>query len=313
MFEAAGKPSEVLALRQVRVPSPSAGEVLIKVDARPIQPADIMFIGGSYRIKPQWPQVAGLEASGIVAAVGAGVSIEVGTRVSFRYPGSWAEFAAVPVERLHIVPAGIAAESAAQFSLNPITAWGLLDEVRANKGDWIAINAATSGIAQLVRDLARLRGVSVISIVRPGRRLEGDGPILPSDTQSLADKVLDLTGGVPLAGLLDSIGGAAIMSMLPAMRQGATIVSFGVLERGAANMANSDIIYRNLTWKGFGIDYWLANSRDRHAAMVDELWRAIASGAITLPVRTRYALDEFQEAIADAAAGDRPGKVLIVD
>jgi NADPH:quinone reductase-like Zn-dependent oxidoreductase len=313
VFEAAGKPADVLALRHVVVPRPSSAEALIRVDARPIQSADIMFIGGRYRIKPQCPQVAGLEGSGTVVSVGAGVSIRFGTRVSFHHPGSWAEFAVVPVERLSIVPEGIPVGTAAQFSLSPITAWALLDELRACKGDWIAINAATSSISQLVRSLARRRGVSVVSIVGPGRRLEDDGPMLHSDVPSLSDSVLDLTSAVPIAGLLDNIGGGAITDMLPAMRQGATIVSFGVLEPAAANIANSDIVCRNLTWKGFGIEHWLANSWDRRASMVHELWSAIGSGAMVLPVRARYGLERFKEAIADARAGDRPGKVLIAD
>ena len=206
VFDAAGNPADVLALRQVVVQSPGYAEVLIKVDARPVHHADIMFIGGRYSIEPRCPQVAGLEGCGTVVAAGAGVSIRSGTRVSFRHPGSWAEFAVVPVERLYIVPEGVPVASAAQFALDPITAWALLDELRARNGDWIAINAATSGIAQLVRSLARRRGVSVVSIVSPGRRLEDGGPMLHADVPCLSDEVLALTGGVPIAGLLDGVG-----------------------------------------------------------------------------------------------------------
>lgn len=122
-----------------------------------------------------------------------------------------------------------------------------------------------------------------------------------------------MTGGEPLAGLLDSVGGDAITSMLPALRPGATIVSYGVLGDGAATISNPDIVYRNLCWKGFVIDRWLATSAGRIPAMVEELWRSIASGALPLPVRARYRLEDVRRAIADAASGGRGSKVLIRD
>lgn len=312
VFDAAGKPQDVLSIREVGLPTPRDGEVLVRVDARPIQPADFMFIGGRYRIKPQWPQVAGLEGAGVVVDCGPGASVAPGRRVAFRSPGTWAEYVTVPAGRLHVAPEDIGAEDAAQFSLNPITAWALLDELSANREDWIAINAATSAVAQLVAGLARRRGVQVLGLVRADNQNRLDFVTLTADEEALSEKMLGLTGGTALAGLLDSIGGPTIMNTLPALRTGATIVSFGVLEEQAAPMRNADLIYRNLTWKGFGIDYWLSRSQDRHGAMVDELWDAIRCRDMLLPVRALYSLDDVQVALADAASTGKSGKILIV-
>ena len=258
VFEAAGKPEEVLELRTVPVPTPGPGEVLVKVEARPIQPADFMFIGGRYRIRPQCPQIAGLEGLGAVIASGAGSSLGSPSRVVFRYPGSWAEYATVPADRCYVVPDGVSAEQAAQFALNPVTAWALLDELHVHAGEWIAINAATSAVALLVADLARRRNVNVVGIVRPGR--EAPFPVVPADATDLAARVLAITRGAPLAGYLDCVGGMMIKNMLPALKTGGTLVSYGVLEQSPAPILNSDMIYRNLCWKGFGIDYWLSTS-----------------------------------------------------
>jgi NADPH:quinone reductase len=137
--------------------------------------------------------------------------------------------------------------------------------------------------------------------------------VLAADVQGLAQKMLEASGGLPFAGLLDSVGGAAIMHVLPALARGATIVSYGALERSTANMSNPDMIYRNLTWKGFGIDHWLATSSARRTAMVDELWQAMRTGALKLPVRARYTLAEWGAAIADATTAGRSGKVLITN
>jgi len=311
VFEKAGRPENVLSLREIDAPSPAQGEVLVRIDARPIQPSDFMFIGGSYRWKPQFPQTAGLEGAGVIAAVGPGVSLPVGERVAFRSPGAWAEYGRVPAERLYRVPSDIATENAAQFPLNPVTAWALLVELHLQPGDWIAINAATSVVAHIAESLARRRKVGVVGIVRPGSQARVSFPAIPADAPEIAAKILAITGGALLAGYLDSVGGMLVKNVLPALRQGATIVSYGLLEQAPAPILNSDLIYRNLSWKGFGIDHWLATSGDRRDGMTTDLWSAIRDGGLPLPVRARYRLEDFRSALADVATTDRSGKVLL--
>jgi NADPH2:quinone reductase len=312
VFAEPGSARDRLQLLDVKVPVPSGDEVLVRVDARPIQPADFMFIEGRYRIKPTLPQIAGLEGSGAVVTSNSPTRFPVGGRVAFRHPGTWAECVAVPEDRLYVVPEGIDAERAGQFSLNPVTAWALVDEVQAQAGDWIAINAATSNIAQLVHPLCRHRGIRVVGIIAADRAVPTDFPTVRADTASVSEAVLAITGGHLLAGLLDSVGGTAITGMLPALGQGATIVSFAVLASDPAAIKNSDVIYRNLTWKGFGVDHWLSKSTNLRARMEEELWRAIASGELTLPVRRRYGLQDIHAALDEAATPGPIGKVLIV-
>ena len=311
VFDAPGKAEDVLRVIELAVPQPAQGEVLVRMDARPIQPSDLMFIGGRYRFKPVLPQVAGLEGSGTVAAAGTGTSLAAGTRVAFRYPGSWAEYACVPQSRLYIVPDGIQNEDAAQFSLNPITAWALLDEARVGTGEWIAVNAATSSVARLVIGLAQQRKVDVVAIVRATRTSVLPVPTVAADPAGLSERILTAAGGVPVVALLDSVGGPAITAVLPAIQRGGTIVSYGMLGAQPAQVSNTDMVYRNLCWKGFGIDRWLDHAGPRRARMVDELWQAIGTGAIALPVKARYSLEQAVEAIGFLSADAGPGKVLL--
>lgn len=311
VFDAPGQPESVLRVADIEVPQPSEGEVLVRIDARPIQPSDLMFIGGRYRIKPVLPQVAGLEGSGSIVAVGANVSLKPGTRVAFRHPGSWGEYACVPQARLYVVPDGIPDEDAAQFSLNPVTAWALLDESHAGAGEWIAINAATSSVARLVIGLAQQRGIRIVALVRAIPVQALPAPTITSDPADLSERILAATGGMPVTALLDSIGGTAITGALPALEQGGKIVSYGMLGAQAAPVSNADMIYRNLCWKGFGIDYWLDHAGPLRARMVDELWQAIRTGTLTLPIKARHALDNVIEAIECEKADSRVGKVLL--
>ena len=252
VFESGGRPQDVLKLRKVARPRPRPNEVLVRVEARPMHPADFMFIANRYRIKPQWPQVAGLEGAGTVIESGAQANVAAGTRVAFRYPGTWADLVAVSVDRLFPVPASVPTHDAAQFSLNPVTAWGLLDEAGLESGDWLAMNAATSGIALILHGLARSRGISTIGVVRDLNETAHalPFPIVSSSSTDLASEVLRVTGEAPLAAYLDSVGGPGIKAMFPAMKQGAVVISYGVLGQAAVELSNPDMIYKNLTLEG---------------------------------------------------------------
>src|SRR5262249_43348588 len=149
-----------------------------------------------------------------------------------------------------------------QFSLNPVTAWALLDELSVDAGDWIAVSAARSAISRLVARLAELRGVRMLGLSRTGSSEPLAYPVLEADAEDLASQIVQRTEGQPLAGFLDSVGGVVVPAMLPALRPGATIVSYGVLDNSPMTLRNSDLVYRNLTWKGFGIDHWLATALD---------------------------------------------------
>lgn len=297
VFESAGDPADVLRFAQVDAPVAEPGHVLLAVDARPVNPADLAFIGGTYRVRPHFPQVAGLSGAGRVLAAGPHVTLSPGVRVAFRWPGAWAEQVAVPVERTFVVPDDISTDDAAQFALNPITAWGLLDMADVARGDIIALTAPASSVARITRALAESRGLRVVEVDRDG---------------APAAELERVRAGGGLAALLDSVGGAAVERLLPVLRQGATIVTYGTLSPDPIRVHNSTIVYSNLTWKGFGIDRWLSRlAHAERARMVDELWSGIRSRAYELPVSSRVALRDFANglALARAATG---GKVLLI-
>ena len=218
----------------------------------------------------------------------------------------------MPEGRLYRVPNGIGVETAAQFSLNPITAYALLDELNLHAGDWIAVNAATSSVARLVAGLAHRRGINMLGLVRHETIESLAFPTLTLDGAEVAAAALALSNGRPFAGFLDSIGGATIKNMLPALRQGATILSFGLLGKMPVELFNADMIFRNLSWRGFGLDHWLSTTHDRNLAIIDDVWRAIQEGDVLLPVRARHGFNEVAVALDDASSNGKAGKVLLI-
>jgi len=316
VFGQAGDPIDVLKVASIPTPASTEDKVLIDVKCSPIHPADLAFIRGQYRIRPQFPQVAGLEGLGTVVDAAAGSTFGIGTRVAFRWPGSWAERVTVPTERLVEVPAEISDAAACQFSLNPVTAWGLLDEAGVGEGDCVLLTAAASTVSNLVGAIARNRGIGVIGLVR-GEATDASHRCTAEHVVSLNDpdvveKIEAAAGGRQLSALIDSVGGPRIPSLFKTLAAGARIIAYGVQELEPALVTNAMLIYSNLTWKGFGIDRWLSQySTEATAAMRDELWRLISNGAMKLPIASIHGLDSIEDALAANANRGRDGKVIL--
>jgi NADPH:quinone reductase-like Zn-dependent oxidoreductase len=315
VFERAGNPDEVLRVAEIPSPQIGDGHVLVKIDARPVQPADLFFIRGQYRIKPRFVQVAGLEGAGVVLDSGQS-TIRAGTRVAFRWPGTWAELAAISAERLIRIPDEVPNTVACQISLNPVTAWALLDEARVSPGDWIVMTAGASTVSRLVAAIARQRGVHVIGVVRgspeeAARRSPAD-LVLSVQDSDLIERISQAAGDNKVAALLDSVGGPLIARLFSALRPGARIVAYGTQEREPAQVTNAMLVYSNLTWMGFGIDRWLAALEShRYAEMLEDLWSMIRLGTLKLPVHSIHPLEHFKDALVADAGANRDGKVLI--
>jgi len=313
VFEQTGEAENVLALREVTAPRPGPGQALVQVEVSPVHPADFSFVRGTYRIRPVFPQVAGLSGAGRIVDVGAGLDLPPGTRVAFRAPGAWAELALAPRDRLYPIPDDVAADPGSEFPVNPITAWGLLQVARANPGDWILLTAAASAVAELVAALAHARGIRAIGVARPAS-LAQLAPTVQglAEDPHLAARVRELTSGEGVAALIDCVGGPLVPALFPALRPGATLVSYGTLSPEPMTIKNADLVYGNLSWFGFGIDRWLSGlAPAEHARMLDELWDGIRHGRLRLPLQARVPLRSFGDGLKMAVAGGH-GKVHLV-
>ena len=150
IFEQTGHPLEVLQLREIDVPTPKPHEVLIKVKARNINPSDIMFVRGMYGITPKLPSSAGFEASGVVEQGDESGKIKAGTRVMFTAIGTWREYVCVPAALVIPVPPQMPDEVACQAFVNPMTAYGMIEESGLQAGEWLLITAGASAFGSEV-------------------------------------------------------------------------------------------------------------------------------------------------------------------
>jgi NADPH:quinone reductase-like Zn-dependent oxidoreductase len=314
LFDAAGEPSEVLRLAEAPEPVLLPKEVLVDVRARVIQPADFLFVRGVYRVRPVFPQVAGFDGAGMVRKLGSEVrGVLVGQRVAFRSPGAWAEWAAVAADRVYAVPDDIVDDVACQFPLNPLTAWGLLDICSLSAGARVLATAGRSVVAALLAQLARRRGIRLVRVARRDRGYvvidEGEPGRAPAPLSELIEV---LAAEKPFDAVLDAVGGPDTLALIKAIAPGGQLVSYGVLDNAPFSIKASTVLYRNLTWRGFGIHRYLQElSPSALAEASPVLWDILRRDPACAPVSARYPLSEFRTALGFAESGSKGGKVIL--
>jgi NADPH2:quinone reductase len=203
---------EVLRYEDVAEPQPKAGEAVVRVEAAGINYIDVYFRSGLY--KAGLPMTLGMEAGGTVTAVGAGVTdVRAGDKVAYTgVPGAYADYAAVPAERLVVLPAGLTTKQGAAAMLQGLTAHYLAcSTYPLNSGDTCLVHAAAGGVGLLLCQIARMRGARVIGTVstpdkaKLAREAGADETILYTQ-QDFEAEVKRLTGGKGVQVVYDSVG-----------------------------------------------------------------------------------------------------------
>jgi trans-2-enoyl-CoA reductase len=321
VFHEFGPPEKVLTLAEDDVPEPRAGEVLIRVEASPINPADLNVIEGKYPKRPELPAVPGIEGAGVIASIGPEVSgFAPGDRVVVPSGlGAWREYITAPTSSVHKVPAGIPPLQAAMLKINPPTAWRMLhDFVKLQPGDWILQNAANSAVGIAVIVMAKSMGVHTINIVRrpelvdPLKALGADAVFVESD--DLPEQISGVAGSASIPLAFNAVGGESALRLAGALSRKGVLVTYGAMGRQPMRIPNGLLIFKNLVWTGFWINAWYKHaSMEETREMFGAIFPLLSSGALTVPVAATYPLDQFQEALRHAASDKRPGKILFAN
>jgi NADPH:quinone reductase-like Zn-dependent oxidoreductase len=316
-FDQTGKPADILRVIEKETPPPGPGEVRVRVTASPINPSDVMFVQNLYGIRPVLPSGAGFEGMGVIDAVGEGVALAVGQRVSFTGIGSWGEMVVVSHKSLIPVPDTMSDDVAAQLFVNPFTAYAMIEDANVPAGGWLMLTAAASAFGKLVIQLCAMRGIKTIGTVRRDDfadelRALGLTEIINTETQDMAKRVREITGGQGVAVVLDAVGGHTAGEALKCLAKGGMLMIYGLLSLQDPTINAGLMIFKELTIKGFWLTDWMrrvdADTRTRVAGAVIGL---LASGQVQLPVEASYGLDQIVEAVEHADRPGRYGKVLV--
>lgn len=294
------------------------GEVVFEVVAFPINPADVMFCRGIYRIKPAFPATPGAECVGRVLDAGQGVThVRPGDLVINLMRENWAQKRKVRGEDVIRLPDGVDLRQAAMIRINPPTAHLMLtDLVELRPGDWLIQNAANSAVGRLVIALAKARGYRTVNVTRRTdvfTELETLGAdICLTDGDDLPARVAAAIGGAPVRLGLDAVGGLATKRLGIVVEDGGLVANYGRMDEDEPVFGIAELIFRGVTLTGFMLGRAMAR-RDREGvqAIYDALVADIMGGRLSAPVDAVYPIEEIRAALVHAQSPGHHGKILV--
>jgi trans-2-enoyl-CoA reductase len=300
------------------VGAPGPGEIVFDVLAFPINPADVSFCRGSYRLRPPLPATPGAECVGRVAALGAGVTqVRSGDLVLNMQRENWVQRRRIRGEDAIPVPAGLDLAQAAMLRINPATALLLLeDHVSLAPGDWVIQDVANSAVGRHLIVLAKARGAHTVNVVRRDdvtaelRALGAD--VVLKDGPDLAERARAATGGAPIRLGIDAVSGDACRRIADCVADGGVVVSYGSMS-GQDLVMSRAALTRGVRTVAFGLSDGIAK---RTSAQVREIYADLAikvrDGVLKAPIDSYYSIEDIKPALVRAQQGGRNGKVLVL-
>jgi NADPH:quinone reductase len=312
---------EVLRYVDTAQPTPGPGELLIKAEAVGVNFIDTYFRSGQY--PRELPFVIGSEVCGTVEALGegAGEGFRVGDRVaSAAASGAYAEFATAPAFLTAKVPDGVTAEVAASVLLKGLTAHYLLKSVYpVQSGDAVLVHAGAGGVGLILTQWAHLLGARVITTVSTPEKARmskaaGADEVLsyPDDAATFGQRIRDLTGGAGVAAVYDGVGATTFDASLASLAVRGTLALFGAssgpvppLDPQRLNAAGSVFLTRP------SLAHFMRTAQE-FSWRADELFDAVAGGAIDIEVGGRYPLAEAARAHQDLQGRKTAGSIVLL-
>jgi NADPH2:quinone reductase len=309
---------EQLQLVDIPTPQPGPKDALVKIAASGVNFIDVYFRIGLYKV--DLPAVLGMEAAGVVEAVGKDVTeVRPGDRVAYAMArGSYAEYAVVPSWQLVKIPDGIGLNSAAAAMLQGMTAHYLTHSTfHLKSADTCLVHAAAGGAGRLIVQMAKMLGARVLGTTSTEAKAElarqaGIDEVIFYTKQDFEAEVKRLTGGRGVDVVYDSVGAPTYLQGLNCLRPRGMMVLFG---QSGGKVPPLDPTILNTKGSLFltrpSLAHYCANREEL-------LWRAgdvlqwIASGKLKLAIDRTYPLAQVAQAHRDLESRATAGKVLLI-
>ncbi|MER6571525.1 quinone oxidoreductase [Streptomyces sp. NPDC001093] len=310
---------DVLTWEEVSVGDPGPGQVRIRHEAVGLNFADTYFRTGLYPVR--LPDGIGVEAAGVVEAVGEGVThVAPGDRVTYTGSplGAYSTERVMDASHLIRLPAGISCETAAAMTMRGLTAAYLLRRIHPlREGDTILLHAAAGGVGLIVSQWAALLGIRVIGTVSSEEKAEiarahGCRHVIRYRQENVADRVRELTDGAGVPLVLDSVGKDTFAGSLASLSRRGLLVCFGTASGPVPPIDAMQLaVQGSLFVTRPALADYIADPAER-AALAGELFEHVASGRIKIEINQRYALEDAEQAHRDLEAGRTTGSSVFV-
>ncbi|MFT3759368.1 quinone oxidoreductase family protein [Thauera sp.] len=317
-FHRTGGP-EVLEWEEVPLPAPGPGEVQIRHHAVGLNFIDTYHRSGLYPLS--LPSGLGLEAAGVVEAVGEGVAeLKAGDRVAYTSGplGAYAEARNIEARHLVWLPEAISFEQGAAMMLQGLTAHYLLHSTyQVKAGETILVHAAAGGVGSILVQWAKLLGATVIGTVgnddkAAKARALGCDHVIVYSRERFAERVRELTGGTGVAAVYDSVGRDTFLDSISCLQRRGMMVSFGnatgpVSPFDCGLLARSGSVY---VTRPALFDY--IGTREELESRSAALFELVAAGKLHVAVNQRYALKDAAKAHLDLEARLTTGSTVLM-
>ncbi|QAU35512.1 quinone oxidoreductase [Janthinobacterium sp. 17J80-10] len=310
---------EVMEYVDVEVGAPGPGEVRVRHAAIGLNYIDVYFRNGAY---PQsLPAGLGMEAAGVVDAVGADVSfLRVGDRVAYAShpPGAYAEDRVMPAAKVVRLPASIDFETAAAMMLQGLTVQYLFRRTYPLRGgETILFHAAAGGVGLIACQWARAMGVTMIGTVGSDEKAalaksHGCTHVINYNKENFVERVREITGGAGVPVVYDSIGKDTFTGSLDCLAPLGMLVSFGAASGPVPPFSMQELASRGSLYVTRPTLFTYIAKRNDLEQMASELFAMVDSGKIKIPVNQRYALKDAALAHQDLEARKTTGSSILL-
>jgi NADPH:quinone reductase-like Zn-dependent oxidoreductase len=314
---------EVLRIEDVELPPPDPGEVQIRVKALGLNRAEALLRAGTYIETPTLPSGLGLEAAGVIEAVGEGVEdFAPGDRVSVIPPQSmvrwpaYGELATYPAGLIVKHPSSLDWQTATAVWMQYLTAYGaLIDIPRLHSGDVVVITAASSSVGLAAIQIANRVGATAIAVTRTSHKKQalldaGAAHVVASAEEDLAARLNEIAGQQGVRVVFDAIGGPIFEPLTTAMSRGGILVEYGGLSPEPTPFPLSAVLGKMLTLRGYLVHEITGDPVKLEAAKTFIL-DGLAAGTLRPIIDRSFAFDQIVEAHRYLESNEQFGKIVV--
>ncbi len=310
---------EQMALADISMPEPAAGQLRIRVQAAALNFFDILQIQGKYQFKPPFPFTPGSEVAGVVEAIGEGVNdFAIGDRVqAMTSLGGFAEYALAATPRTFRIPDGMNfAEGAAMPIVYQTSYLALTKRGALQAGEWLLVHSGAGGVGMAAIQIGKAMGAKIIATAGSDEKLQfcleqGADQALSYRDESWVEQVKQITGGRGADVIYDPVGGDVFDLSTKCIAPEGRLLVIGFVSGRIPSLAANRVLLKSISVVGV---FW-GNYAERHPAYVaesqTEMLKMCEAGKLKPAVTKAYPFSDAPRALRDMAERKTYGKVVL--
>ena len=308
-----------LFIQEVADPTVGVGEVVIDVKSAGINFPDSLIVQGKYQVKPALPFTPGMEAAGVVSAIGEGVThLQLGTRVlAHPHVGAFAEKIVVPAQEVFRIPDSMSFSEAAGFvHVYGTSHHALKDRAHLKGGETLLVLGAAGGVGLAAVELGKVMGAKVIAAASTSEKLElckahGADVLIDYSREDLRERIKEITHGEGVDVVYDPVGGALAEQSIRSLKRYGRYLVVGFAAGEIPKLPLNLLLLKTASAVGVFWGQFVAQEPEHNVENINELFAWHAQGKLHPYVSASFPFTKAEEAIRHVADRKALGKVVI--